>query len=206
MDPWRTNSDMNTAEVRGFFQDTITRGCAMKIPGKILAALGLPGILLVALSVIVGGESLVKGFLSSNGPSRLKADGASFQRSLEARNRRSSCGPIALKLLFEYYRIECTLEEITDNIDLTPSGASMLSLKEMAEAKGLSSEGWKLTFDDLRRFTVPVIAYVNGNHFVVVDSISKGETAYIRDARGGFVMTKDEFVRGWHGETLVVRK
>jgi hypothetical protein len=178
----------------------------LKIPGKKLAAVGLPRVLFVALSVIVGGEGIVIASSFSNGLSRVRDDGASHRGSPESRHRRSSCGPIALKMIFEYYGTACTLEEITDRIDLTPKGASMLSLKEMAEAKGLNAEGWKLTFEDLANLSIPVIAYVNGNHFVVVDSISESETVYVRDARGRFKMTKDEFVRGWHGETLVLRK
>ena len=178
----------------------------MKIAGKILAAPGLSRILLVALSVIVGGEYLLRIFSWNIGLPWHQAGGASNQRGLEARNQPSSCGPIALKLLFEYHKIDCTLDEITGQIVLKPGGASMLSLKEMAEAKGLRAEGWKLTFDDLRKLTVPVIAYVNGNHFVVVDSVPKGETVCVRDGRGEMVMTRDEFVRGWHGETLVLGK
>jgi ABC-type bacteriocin/lantibiotic exporter with double-glycine peptidase domain len=179
----------------------------MRIPGNITAALGLPRFFVVALSVIVGGECMMMPLPEMRGGTQLSVEGVSSSRDSVARGAmRLSCGPIALKMIFDYYGVDCKLAEITEKIRLTPKGASMLSLKKVAEAKGLRAEGWKMSFDDLKAMRIPVIAYVNKNHFLVVDSISVGEEVHMRDRRGHFTMTKSEFVGSWHGETLVVRK
>ena len=80
----------------------------------------------------------------------------------------------------------------------------MLSLRTMAEAKGLGTEGWLLRFEDLRKITLPAIAFVNGNHYVVVDSISEKGAVFVRDARGVKQYSEEKFLQAWHGETLVI--
>jgi ABC-type bacteriocin/lantibiotic exporter with double-glycine peptidase domain len=179
----------------------------MRILGNKTAALGLPRVFVVALSVIVGGECLMIAAWSLRGSSgKPSSDVLATVNEVSTERARLGCGPIALKMLFAYYNVDCTLTEITRRIKSTPRGTSMLSLKEMAEAKGLGAQGWNLSYDDLKALKIPVIAYLNGNHFVVVDSISTGEVVHVRDGSGQFVMTKSDFVGSWHGETLVVTK
>jgi len=178
--------------------NTIIRGCAMKILGKAVAALGLPRVLVAALSVIVGGDACVAIRPESDA---MRTCGEAVQPAL-----RRSCGPIALQKIFRHYGIRATLAEITASVPLTRRGTSLGALKEAAEARGMKAEGWRICFEDLQHVRLPAIVYVNGNHFLVVDSIAGDDAVFVSDARGAWVMTRGEFLQGWHGETLILEQ
>jgi len=133
---------------------------------------------------------------------QLQAD-ADRLRAQSRSLRRVTCGAVALQMVFASYRIDCSLADIIDDIHPTSRGATMLSLKRAAESRGLKASGWKLMFDNLTGVTMPVIALVNGNHYIVVDSVSAEGHVCIRDAGGERRLTGDEFLLSWKGETLV---
>ena len=174
----------------------------MRISGRqVVAALGLPRVLIVALSMIVGGDCTLMSF-----PTGERSDASPRTSEIMKRRLRRSCGPVALKLVFEHYGIQRSLDEITARVAPGVRGSSMLTLKNVAEENGFLVEGWKLGFDDLRNIPYPAIAYVCGNHFIVLDSVTYDGNVYFRDARGATRMTRGEFLRDWKGETLVLRK
>lgn len=115
----------------------------------------------------------------------------------------NNCGPSALKMIFDYYKIASTLEEIDNNVGLTKKGSSMLALKEMAELKGLKAEGWKLTLDDFMKRQFPVLLFVHENHYIIADSVGDNEV-FIRDpAIGRLKMNKNKLTSIWNGEAII---
>lgn len=121
-------------------------------------------------------------------------------------NNNKLCGPIALKMIFDYYRIPSTIDEIATHTGVTKNGTSMFALKEMAGSKGLHAEGWRLTTDELMKATLPVILFINDNHYVVADSIVQNEI-FVRDPKIGNRKYKiDSLGICWKGETLIFRK
>jgi ABC-type bacteriocin/lantibiotic exporter with double-glycine peptidase domain len=120
-------------------------------------------------------------------------------------NNKKLCGPLALKMIFDYYKISSTVDEIETHAGVTKNGTSMFSLKETAESKGLHAEGWRLTTDELVKGTFPVILFINGNHYIVADSIMKNEI-YVRDPNiGNLKYNIDLFGVLWKGEALIFR-
>ena len=118
-------------------------------------------------------------------------------------NSEYDCGPVALKMILDYYNIPATLNEVEENIDRKGKGASMLSLKQFAESKGLHADGWRFTVKDLLRTTFPVILYVNRNHYVVADSVCR-DTIFLRDPTlGRFLLPAGDLSNIWKGETLI---
>lgn len=117
----------------------------------------------------------------------------------------NDCGPAALKMIFDYFQIPVSLEEIS-KIVLTERGSTMLSLKEMAELKGLKAEGWKYAFKDLKKIKLPAIAFVNDNHYVVISEITEEEKIIVLDpAIGKLEYNSIRFRRIWNGEALIFR-
>ncbi|MFA6542150.1 MAG: cysteine peptidase family C39 domain-containing protein [Bacteroidota bacterium] len=117
----------------------------------------------------------------------------------------NNCGPSALKMIFDHYRIFSTVEEIEKNAGLNEKGSSMLALKEMAAVKGLHAEGWKLSLDDFANKQFPVLMFVHNDHFVVADSVVNN-VVFIRDpAIGRLKIHKSRLVNIWKGETLVFK-
>ena len=125
------------------------------------------------------------------------------QDGVVMQTKQNNCGPSALKMIFDHYKIASSLDEIEKAVHLTKSGSTMRSLKELAESKGLKAAGWKLTMKDFIASPVPSLLFVHDDHFIVVDSVV-GNSVFIRDpAIGKIKMTERKLQEIWKGETLI---
>ncbi len=116
--------------------------------------------------------------------------------------KRSDCGPAALKMVFEHYGITgTTLAELEAATGTGPDGTSMLALKKAAEAQGLNGQGLRLPVERLDDIPMPAIAHVHGDHFVVIRSA--GEELVVDDpSLGRLRMSIRTFERSWDGVLL----
>lgn len=116
--------------------------------------------------------------------------------------KRSDCGPAALKMVFDHHGITgTTLAELEVDTGTGPDGTSMLALKKAAEARGLAGHGLRLPVERLDDIPMPVIAHVHGDHFVVIRSA--GEELVIDDpSLGRLRMSSRTFERSWDGVVL----
>jgi ABC-type bacteriocin/lantibiotic exporter with double-glycine peptidase domain len=118
----------------------------------------------------------------------------------------NDCGPAVLQMIFDRYGIVSSVGEIERTVRLTGSGASMFSLKQMAEEKGLRAEGWRLTLGDLTKASFPLLLFVHNDHFVVADSIDNS-MIFLRDpAIGRIKLPALNLPQIWRGETLIIAK
>ncbi len=116
--------------------------------------------------------------------------------------KRSDCGPAALKMIFDHYGITgTTLAELEVATGTGPDGTSMLALKKAAEARGLAGHGLRLPVERLDDIPMPAIAHVHGDHFVVIRSA--GDELVIDDpSLGRLRMSSSTFERSWDGVLL----
>jgi ABC-type bacteriocin/lantibiotic exporter with double-glycine peptidase domain len=173
---------------------------------KLLAVAGLGSVLcilalILAMAVMLSSPDGMKRFSAWRiGGEYLGSDGVVLQ------DKRNNCGPAALKMVFDYYGVPSTVQEIESAVGLTDKGSSMLALKEMAEFKGLKAEGWRYTLEDFLKAPKPVIVFVDGDHFAVADSVTDGKEVVLRDpALGKLKIPVAKLRRIWSGETLVFR-
>ncbi len=125
------------------------------------------------------------------------------EESVLMQTRYNNCGPTALQMIFDYYKISSTVDEIERTVPMTENGTTMLALKQMAELKGLHAEGWRLTFNDFLNSSFPLLLFVHKDHFVVADSICN-HIVFLRDPAIGKVrIPAKEFPKIWQGEALV---
>jgi uncharacterized protein len=118
----------------------------------------------------------------------------------------NTCGPTALQMIFDYFKIPSTVKETEQGVELTDEGTTMLALLRYAMSKGLHAEGWRLSSQDFIKARFPVILFVSGNHFVVADSI-RNSVVFIRDpAKGKVAIPFNDLTRIWKGETLIFMK
>ena len=96
------------------------------------------------------------------------------------------------------------VEEISDGIGISETGSTMYAMREYAERNGVHAEGWRLGFDDLRFRKAPLILFLYGDHFAVLDSVGAGDRVYIQDpAEGRRVLARSELCEIWQGAALV---
>ncbi|MGH2568307.1 MAG: cysteine peptidase family C39 domain-containing protein [Bacteroidota bacterium] len=174
---------------------------------KLVAAVGLGSILLL-VSFVLTATTLLS---SPEGLNRFRAWQMSGEylgsEGVVLQDKHNNCGPAALKMIFDTYGIQVSLAEIEQSVELTKKGSSMLALKEMAELKGLKAEGWRLTMEDFLKTQMPVIVFLHGDHFALVDSVTQSDEIVMRDpALGRLKLRAKKLSRIWNGETLVFRK
>jgi ATP-binding cassette subfamily B protein len=111
------------------------------------------------------------------------------------------CGPTCIKIISKYYKKDLSLEYIRELSRTTRQGSSMLGLREAAERIGFTTCGQKLSFEDLAVSTnLPVVAFWNQKHFIVIYKVKRG-MVYVSDpAHGLLKYTESEFLKGWGDE------
>ena len=86
------------------------------------------------------------------------------------------CGPQSLLRICEILNAETNLRELKKLSGFDPNrGTTMFGLKEAATYKGLTPKGVKANLKGLKknRVPMPAIAYVDENHFLVVEAVQR---------------------------------
>ena len=126
----------------------------------------------------------------------------------------NTCGPAALLSICEFYGIKTTEQEIATLAGTTPTGTSLHGLAQAADSLGLKATGMELSLEELKGAKTPLIAHLNGGHFVVVVSVHKGQLTVIDPAKGVKSIAPVDFRRdasshlatrkGWQGYVLLL--
>ncbi|MBC8346391.1 MAG: hypothetical protein ISR82_00190 [Candidatus Marinimicrobia bacterium] len=118
----------------------------------------------------------------------------------------SDCGPAALANIFQHYDIPFNLSNIAEEAGTDSIGTSLKALKRIAIKKGLNAEGWKYNWKDFNSSQKPVIAFINGNHFVMIEKSNDETVVMVDPSRGRLKMKAEKFKRIWQGETLQIAR
>ena len=131
-----------------------------------------------------------------------------------------SCGAAALATLLTYsFGDETSERNILDLLKagLTPDelevkkkrGFSLLDLRRVAQTKGYQAAGFKLTSEQLKQLTTPVIVFVQPlgyKHFAVLRGIDRGRVFLADPSRGNLRMSMGRFLTEWSGIIFVLDK
>ena len=119
-------------------------------------------------------------------------------------SQRNDCGPASLMMVLEAHRIQVPYQEIKRRIPLTPQGSSLYDLRNAARTFGLQSEGWKLSFDDLKSKPKPLIIFLKRHHFAVLDRFEGPDIVRLRDPSVGSLRSRrSDLERVWDGPALL---
>lgn len=116
------------------------------------------------------------------------------------------CGVAALAMVCRFHGYPCTVGQLEQVCHPTREGVSLKGIADAAQSLGLSTRSGKLEVDALREMPLPCILHWNQNHFVVLYGVSRnGKRFRVADpAKGKTVYTREEFCRGWLGESAPV--
>ncbi len=114
------------------------------------------------------------------------------------------CGPYALMVVAKTFGVDVDLSSVADLAGTTPRGTTMKGLADAAHKLGLRARGLKISLRQLTNLRLPTIAYVNDNHFFVIDQILNDKLS-ITDINMEFdFMSLEEFDQIWNGYVLTV--
>lgn len=135
-------------------------------------------------------------FLS--GTEYLGREGVFFQQE------HNDCGCAALKMILDRFRIPVEYGALRERLPIGPEGTTMLSIKRLAEARGLGCEGWRLAIQDLPAIPLPAILLLRRKHFVVLETVRSEQCLTILDpVRGRLRISAGKLRSVWNGEALL---
>jgi len=119
--------------------------------------------------------------------------------------KKNTCGPAVLAYVFSYYGKEISETDMLSQLEVTEQGTSMLELKNAAIQNNFIAKGVKESYRALMDEPLPVIAYINDNHYVVVNEISQSAVFLFDPAIGHVQVARSVFERVWNGYLLIIR-
>ena len=116
----------------------------------------------------------------------------------------NGCGPASLKTVLAAHGIHRSITDLEAELRLTREGTSMLELRKTSCKSGLGAKSWAVNPEHLNRIPLPAIAFVNGNHFVVLRRFITPEILEVDDpALGRLQWPTNRFQKRWSGEMLI---
>lgn len=118
---------------------------------------------------------------------------------------KNTCGPAVLAYLLSYYGKEVLESDLIPYMHLTEQGVSMLELKKVSNKLGFNAAGMKANLPGLKNQVLPIIAYINNSHYVVINRILD-DFIYMFDPIEGHVkVSASDFRRMWSGYFMLLK-
>ncbi len=141
---------------------------------------------------------------------KVKAEGGDFRPALDVIRQQSinDCGPAALANFLRAFGANPipTADSIAVLAGTTPLGTKLRGLADAAhEVLGFMPTIERLRPTDIRAGDLPLIAWFDQEHFVVIESQeADGRFAIVDPLLGRYVLSRDALARHWTGEALWV--
>lgn len=127
-----------------------------------------------------------------------------------------SCGAAAVATLLSYHYGRWTSEDEVfsamfaqgDQEKIRRSGFSMLDMKRYLASRGIASDGFRVTLDQLGQARLPAIALTNERgylHFVVVKGVTRRYVLVGDPALGMRKLPRAQFEESWNGVLFIIR-
>lgn len=137
------------------------------------------------------------GCVRSDDEQRLSQENAILQQ------QRNTCGPASLAMLLVEHGVSVTEKELEGQMLPGRDGVSLRTLTETAGRYGVRLEVWRFRRDAVDSLQTPAILWIDGDHFVVLDS-STTNGVFVRDpAKGRLQWSRERLYERWNGTAAV---
>lgn len=116
----------------------------------------------------------------------------------------ADCGPECLFQACKELGISATKSELRSLAKTNSKGTTMLNLAKAARAKGMEAKGQLVNYQYLQSMPSPVVAWVNGNHYVLVKDVGGAGLRVYDPNEGAALMSRQQFCGMWKGHVLAL--
>ncbi|WP_141521547.1 NHLP family bacteriocin export ABC transporter peptidase/permease/ATPase subunit [Novosphingobium sp. PC22D] len=114
----------------------------------------------------------------------------------------AECAAASLAMILGYWGLHLPLDELRQLCGVSRDGAKASSILRAARTLGLEAKGFKAEMAHLVDFDRPVIAFVNFNHFLVVEGADARHVWVNDPANGRARLAMEEFEQSFTGVVL----
>lgn len=115
-----------------------------------------------------------------------------------------NCGIIALWYCARLEGIDSSPDKIKALFKPEKKELSLYNLYQAAHELGLSAMGVRMKWEELLELKSPAIAWVNKDHFVVVERAAGKNILVVDYPKPAKLYTREEFEKIWSGELLII--
>lgn len=119
-------------------------------------------------------------------------------------NTESDCLIACASMIMNYYHCYVPAYLLLEKIEMSKSGSDVLQLREALASYNFQVNGYRVEQEQIHNKMLPVIAYVNNNHFIVLEKAGKNKVIAIDPAIGKTSYTQEEFRKIYSGVLVKV--
>lgn len=95
---------------------------------------------------------------------------------------------------------------LVERVDLSMAGSNILQLKDALGELGFTVEGYRVDAEKINHSIMPLIAYVNNSHFIVINKVTVDRFSGIDPAIGRITYSREEFEKIYSGVIIKITK
>ena len=118
----------------------------------------------------------------------------------------TECGAACLGIVLAHFGRWVSIEELRDSCSVGRDGCSAADIFRAARHYGLKASGWRRHPHQLRGMALPMIAFMEFSHFVVVEGFRGGRFLINDPANGHRSMSAEDFDHAFTGVTLTFKR
>lgn len=118
----------------------------------------------------------------------------------------SDCLLACAAMIMDSYGYRVPVYRLVEKIQLSRAGSNILQLKEVLKNIGFKVDGYHLELAQLHRVQMPVIAYVQNGHFIVLNKVNDKRVIAIDPAIGKIAYSYEEFKTIYSGVIIKIEK
>jgi len=116
----------------------------------------------------------------------------------------TDCGPACLGMVLAAHGMGVSLAALRDDLGAGRDGVTALDLRDGAQRHGLRCRALRVRAEQLHRLPMPLVAYWEGNHFVVVEKVRRASVDVVDPALGRRRLGSEQFAAGFSGVALTL--